>query len=1253
MPGRVYVAPKLMDEDTWEDPALRGKVAPAAIEKIPGKGESVKDVTKGLEVTSASAPIDLVRVNISYEDEPVLEEPMVITSHDIGGGRPQLVWLANIVHQESNARDFRALGEVIQGFYELMKFAASFHPVGRWAVMVADAIELVNEILNNPEFLDQLKALRDDPVGVIERIRDELATRMSVDGMFDFLLNGNFDAPDFAHKVTPRGNRKTGMALGDKPTDVKRLLTRIWRFGSVAAMRLERFQDGVQRPLRTIESSAARNPTFSSVLAWAGENAPEVLRGGGGLESLATKHPIAGPVVELYLLHRERERMKLPADQGAMLDSVADGAKGFVEHFQHGLEAASTFKLPNEVVSIQSVINVLIEIIIGIAKRSKNKKAKTIGIIADNVKNVADQLGIRQYVLDQIASLLKGTALDPNTYWKKMLLPRLGASIEESLHESASDVGAMLENAPVIGDLMKSRSIGKPSSDKIQVDVSTDPALDGQFEGKETDSYIERLGLQNTEKSTGPSYRAIQGLPDGVKMKKRGADAPPQKGASPALSSDASTLHALSASAEAARTKADNQPLPSGVRASAERRFGHDFSGVRLSQGARAGHATAAHGADALTTGSHIQLRPDLSPTSNRGARVLDHELGHVLQKRAPLPRGGTSAASTGLRSHGGEEAAADRMAADARRNTSGAPVRVSGAHRDGASPSVSADLLKAFLLKMSGPIAGPKLAHMVDHAHAPDRTGPDALDPQVQKQADALWASFMSAIKAGALPGGHKYLKNTASHSQLLEHLKKRLATVSDLSAGSNAVAFLAAGRQVSPRGKPKEKKLQVAGFLDDLVLYVAGRSGVVIEVTNKAAVDRAPKTAPTLEVEHLELHLVRATDEADALWRLAINNTWATDFATMPADDKRAGRYLAAARELMREDFGAAVPETATKDKSSALAKPKDDKDGKPHAYTRAWDTTADDLKFDRPFKARVEARVMPPALDAKVMPPWQVYVGEKRAAGATTVDAALAEIPAAVKPHIIDPGRAAKIGLHLSTHKDITGSHDLETNDRNSHHLTQFLLAEYFNNEKGFKPFPRAEKYPGVAPIGGGAVSTIQGKAGTILIEKTAATRGNAMPALSLAASTHRMPLHVTPVSDETGSFSQGFAIHEAFHKSLMKLTGAVDGVAADAWLRDPKNGGKAAEVIYQAASQTYRWIWRDQMESQLKSIVPSAEATYYLAQFTKDSTTQQQLEALHGGKKPEKDAIEAAIKRRVDKAIAHMEDTLKVLGWILPT
>ena len=102
------------------------------------------------------------------------------------------------------------------------------------------------------------------------------------------------------------------------------------------------------------------------------------------------------------------------------------------------------------------------------------------------------------------------------------------------------------------------------------------------------------------------------------------------------------------------------RPLEPGVRASAERSFGHDFSQVRIHNDAAAAASAQAVNAKAYTAGSDLVFEPGAyDPASKDGEWLLAHELAHVVQQEdAPVP-------STAWMSHAGEpaEAEADRAA--------------------------------------------------------------------------------------------------------------------------------------------------------------------------------------------------------------------------------------------------------------------------------------------------------------------------------------------------------------------------------------------------------------------------------------------------------------------------------------------------------------------------------------------------------------------------------------------------------------
>jgi hypothetical protein len=77
-------------------------------------------------------------------------------------------------------------------------------------------------------------------------------------------------------------------------------------------------------------------------------------------------------------------------------------------------------------------------------------------------------------------------------------------------------------------------------------------------------------------------------------------------------------------------------PLDAGTRAFMEGRLGHDFGSVRIHTDARANASAHAMNALAYTVGRDIVFRSGYyDPSSQRGQRLLAHELAHVCQQGA------------------------------------------------------------------------------------------------------------------------------------------------------------------------------------------------------------------------------------------------------------------------------------------------------------------------------------------------------------------------------------------------------------------------------------------------------------------------------------------------------------------------------------------------------------------------------------------------------------------------------------------
>ena len=91
------------------------------------------------------------------------------------------------------------------------------------------------------------------------------------------------------------------------------------------------------------------------------------------------------------------------------------------------------------------------------------------------------------------------------------------------------------------------------------------------------------------------------------------------------------------------RTDAGNEgrPLEPGIRRQMEAKLGEDFSGVRVHSGTEAAESAKAHGARAYAQGEEIVFGAgELTPETPRGAGLIEHELGHVVEQRHGAPLG-------------------------------------------------------------------------------------------------------------------------------------------------------------------------------------------------------------------------------------------------------------------------------------------------------------------------------------------------------------------------------------------------------------------------------------------------------------------------------------------------------------------------------------------------------------------------------------------------------------------------------------
>jgi Novel toxin 14 len=153
----------------------------------------------------------------------------------------------------------------------------------------------------------------------------------------------------------------------------------------------------------------------------------------------------------------------------------------------------------------------------------------------------------------------------------------------------------------------------------------------------------------------------------------------------------------------------------------------------------------------------------------------------------------------------------------------------------------------------------------------------------------------------------------------------------------------------------------------------------------------------------------------------------------------------------------------------------------------------------------------------------------------------------------------GIGLRIGLHGGHSQQPTGEPALEKQsgtDRESHHMIQYLLVQFFRNDNKIKAWPSGVNYKGVMRKGGEVIDYQGATAGTLHLRKLdlggKGKRGSAMPAILISSDAHRRgQVHVEKESqwsgdegdpdsgDGQGRATQGYAIRNEFRKHQRAL------------------------------------------------------------------------------------------------------------------
>jgi Domain of unknown function (DUF4157) len=790
-------------------------------------------------------------------------------------------------------------------------------------------------------------------------------------------------------------------------------------------------------------------------------------------------------------------------------DTLKEQQENFGDRFHTILKQFETLELPEKVIDmapiIASVMTILENFLIG-----------RLGLKAKAGLFILQKTGALDFFNERVADEIVAAGVDPNIYWREQIVPEIAGKFNETRDTVVTEINK-LTGSPAFGGIFKQI----PKSEKVTLTPEGEP-----FE-ETSENYVEPAPAAANTNPYPSLDRPLRVRPTNV----------PSHG--------------------------PGQPLTPELLQRGESVLGRSLKHVRLHTGSESAEMTDTFGADALTTGSHIFMRPGLSAQSGRGAKVFQHELVHVLQQTGKRRRGSDSSQpipgrpEMGLDYDPARERVADQVAESAGRlatQPNFEEQKDSGLQPSGINLFTIHKLLRTIT----------DLPDIQKRQELLDKLKKEAKLPTRAKSAVESTLSVLSNLQSNT-----SILKYPDVFTSAIKLIHNRLS--SSIYAQPMRIATFEIARQALkdlPVPKPaKGTKSKAATTVDQVIKtehfarqlegYILAKTGIVMALTFNETKVTAPsgeevetidETKPVKEIKILNIYLPYI-DGRSPLWVEAVKNTWPG------ADEKKLTKIRIHLRALF-EKKGIVVGIWAMFGKSYEFS-----------------------YVFRKEVDALVKAAVTGSTLDPKDLTAWKEYA-------ATSMDS------------------TSPIGLRLATYEHPSQ----KAAGRESHHLTQFLLADYFSSSTSNKhrPFKKSRNHPGLT-WEGNEVKFIGQKPGAQAVDNSifvgqtkgpASTRGNVMPTISLAASTHKSGrLHITPEADDvagTTTSSQAGAVNNEFERHMpAELIGDEQSFKD---YRKQHGDDAIAALTYRGTQRTYKEIER-RMSEALHARMPMLELEYY--------------------------------------------------------
>jgi hypothetical protein len=597
-------------------------------------------------------------------------------------------------------------------------------------------------------------------------------------------------------------------------------------------------------------------------------------------------------------------------------------------------------------------------------------------------------------------------------------------------------------------------------------------------------------------------------------------------------------------------------PLSYQQRLSLESEFGHNLSHVRLHTDDSARRFTDSADAHALTSGSHIYLSSDTNIDHQDGRHILRHELAHVLQQTGERPLGEEHSSQPtlgrpgiGVRYDRHKEAAADRMAALAGRIDGMVPVEEEGGA--GYYPTS-----RRFVLKMLNHLSDSQVAEQVaeDMEDSIPRMSTEELQSfnTAKSEAKGLWRAVNREIS-----GGQQRDFDAPYHSG------KNLISAALGTLYNDSIDALTY-RSVRQRSNGRYQ-LRTEKFLSQLRTYIYGRTGIVLSITSSG--ERVTRVRVTY------IHLGNAPTNL-SIWTHRNGVKRNTEGAATTEQRDVLHRNWARIRDHIRSLN---------------------------YTTRNVWHSS--EFRLSDAFIRELAEHFRNVADDEVAVGNWEQY---------TTPTLSSSE---------------RQVGLRVATHGQLTATrtrstplppapagvanprgddiHQAAKAGRESHHIPQYLLVEYFRNQASTKMFPAGESLMPGFEGSRNALDSFSGGTGQQIDLSTLdpggrSNRGLNLPAVSIAAVTHqRGQLHVNQATQwsqameltngNTGTLTQSLWLDFYFYQQVERhsrrhVSGAqriTDKSAIISRVRS-LTPPQAKTVVYTAMKDSYQTMYSNMMD-----------------------------------------------------------------------